>query len=233
MEEFCQKWSSLGITDEEEVVLNLDEEEVGLSAISLKDSLVGRLLCHKPYNKKALKSVMGSLWKTRGGLEISDLEDDVLLFKFKNPVDKARVLETGPWLFDRFLLVLFDPGDGGFNEESFKISESWVQLHGVPSLFRTAKMGEVIGKQIGQVVRIDKDREGRCKDNFIRLRLKFDVTKPLRRGVHIKFGVNVEPTWVELKYEKLADLCFFCGRLGHGWRACTVEGARVGDSIAE
>ena len=159
MEEFRKKWSSLGITDEEEEVIQIGEDEMELNAISLKDSLVGKLLCSKPYNMKALKTIMGSLWKTRGALEISELEHDVLRFKFENTADKNRVLETGPWLFDRMLLVLFYPGDGGFTEDSFRHTKSWIQLYDVPCLFRTEKMGEVIGKQIGQVVRIDKDRE--------------------------------------------------------------------------
>lgn len=128
-------------TDDEEVVVTIDEEDVHLGTISLKDSLVGKLLCDKPYNKKALKSVMGNLWKTRGGLEISELENDVLRFKFESSADKVRINETGPWLFDKNLLVLFNPGDGGFSDESFRFGEFWVQFHGVPCLSHTAKMG--------------------------------------------------------------------------------------------
>ena len=91
MEEFCQQWSAMGITDDEEVVVMTDDEEVRLGSISLKDSLVGKPLCIMPY---------------------------------------------------------------------------------------------------------------------------------------------AEPTWVELKYERMADFCFFYGRLGHGWMGCLVEGARSGDSLS-
>ncbi|KAM6576878.1 hypothetical protein CsatB_028715 [Cannabis sativa] len=45
----------------------------------------------------------------------------------------------------------------------------------------------------------------------------FDVAHPLPRGLPIHFsGIN-KVVWLELKYENLPDICFFCGRMGHSY----------------
>lgn len=50
-----------------------------------------------------------------------------------------------------------------------------------------------------------------------------DIDKPLRRGVKIATGKETSK-WVEIKYERLGDFCFYCGRLGHTNRACQFHG---------
>lgn len=54
--------------------------------------------------------------------------------------------------------------------------------------------------------------------------MDLDLTKPLVVGFPIPcFGLST--AWVQFKYEKLADFCYVCGRLGH-----TQSSYRVADS---
>uniref|UniRef100_A0A803P8Y0 Reverse transcriptase domain-containing protein n=1 Tax=Cannabis sativa TaxID=3483 RepID=A0A803P8Y0_CANSA len=51
----------------------------------------------------------------------------------------------------------------------------------------------------------------------------FDVAQPLPRGVPVNFtGIN-KVVWLELKYENLPDICFFCGRMGHSYNKGCIE----------
>lgn len=40
-----------------------------------------------------------------------------------------------------------------------------------------------------------------------------NLDKPLLRGTNLK--LNGAICWVDFKYEKLADFCYYCGHVGH------------------
>ncbi|KAL2902448.1 Cellular nucleic acid-binding protein-like protein [Bienertia sinuspersici] len=56
-------------------------------------------------------------------------------------------------------------------------------------------------------------------ERYMQMKVLVDVRKPLRRGLKIATRVNVTK-WVDIKYERLGDFCYFCGRLGHIDRDC-------------
>lgn len=47
---------------------------------------------------------------------------------------------------------------------------------------------------------------------FIRVRVKTDITKPLLRGKKINLGKR-ESVWVRFSYERFPNLSYCCGRL--------------------
>lgn len=61
----------------------------------------------------------------------------------------------------------------------------------------------------------------------MRVKVKVDVTKPLCRGR--KIGLcNGEEIWVSFKYERLPNLCYWCGQLTHHDNECFVWLKRKG-----
>lgn len=58
----------------------------------------------------------------------------------------------------------------------------------------------------------------------MRIKALIEIDKPLRRGVTISTGRGLSK-WVGVKYERIGDLCFFCGRLGHMDRECQFHNA--------
>ena len=221
MEDLCDKWSELGIEEEEDgEVMFFDEEELVSSAADLSGCLLGRLLRKRSFNKSALKSVMARIWRTSWKLEISDHGEGILCFRFEKASDKDRVWDSGPWTFDKSTLVLCDPAIEKPSGDEFRYVEFWVQLHGIPFKYRSVRMGELIGGKIGKVVKVEKNREGRVCGEFIRARIAIDIGKPLMKGVFIKLGAEEGKSWVAFRFEKLGDFCFACGRLGHGESEC-------------
>lgn len=53
----------------------------------------------------------------------------------------------------------------------------------------------------------------------MRIKVMLDIDKPLRRGMRIATGKK-SSKWVGVKYERLEDFCFFCGRLDHIEKDC-------------
>ncbi|KAL2939065.1 Dihydrolipoyl dehydrogenase mitochondrial [Bienertia sinuspersici] len=51
-----------------------------------------------------------------------------------------------------------------------------------------------------------------------------EVGKPLRRGIKITQNNN-NVRWVDIKYERLGDFCYYCSMLGHVDRNCTMIAA--------
>lgn len=52
---------------------------------------------------------------------------------------------------------------------------------------------------------------------FTRLWVCIDIMKPLLRRKKLNVGLD-KPVWVSFTYERLSDLCFYCGMLRHGHR---------------
>ncbi|KAK3211628.1 hypothetical protein Dsin_016334 [Dipteronia sinensis] len=85
---------------------------------------------------------------------------------------------------------------------------------------------KLLVEQIGEVVEIPVDSNG-CRGRFLRVKVRFDIAKPLKRGLRLDLEDNGILTVVELKYERLPEFCFACGRIGHGIRDCPNEEARA------
>ena len=104
------------------------------------------------------------------------------MFEFDDAMDLERVLEFEPWSYDKSIVVLRRAVD----EESapslnFDSVTFWVQLHNVPNKCLTQATGEVVGNNIGTLVQaVDPEDDGEGGE-FLRIRVKMDITKALPR----------------------------------------------------
>ncbi|TXG64273.1 hypothetical protein EZV62_011267 [Acer yangbiense] len=100
-----------------------------------------------------------------------------------------------------------------------------IEIHDIPILCMNRRTAKWLAEQLGEVVEIpSKSRE--CWGKFMRVKVRLDISKPLKRWLRLKLGKSKEVTLVGLKYERLHDFCFVCGRIGHGIKECTDEEAR-------
>jgi hypothetical protein len=58
----------------------------------------------------------------------------------------------------------------------------------------------------------------------VRVRIEVDIQKPLKPGIFL-LRTGLHDTWIGLKYEKLPELCFKCGVIGHAKKDCLITRA--------
>ncbi|KAK5812923.1 hypothetical protein PVK06_028367 [Gossypium arboreum] len=76
-----------------------------------------------------------------------------------------------------------------------------------------------VGNAIGELVAIDwKDRNSGWTE-FMRIKVKIDVLKLLRRVVRMVEKTGEEKIGL-IKYERLLDFCYACGVIGHTMKTC-------------
>ena len=96
----------------------------------------------------------------------------------------------------------------------------WVQVHDIPICFMTKMVAEGICDTIGEInksIGAMDDKSG----HFIIAWVIIDISLPLCRGrvVTLESG---EKTWVSFKYERLPNLCYWCGCLTHDKKSCNL-----------
>ncbi|KAK5833211.1 hypothetical protein PVK06_017029 [Gossypium arboreum] len=73
---------------------------------------------------------------------------------------------------------------------NFNIIPFWIRVYNIPFEQTDRQVAIDIGSEVGEVMAIDwRDREG-CWIGYIRIRIKIDVSKPLRRVVYLVGGME-------------------------------------------
>ncbi|KAM2928205.1 hypothetical protein COP2_035470 [Malus domestica] len=133
-----------------------------------------------PPLKKAHRFSLGGcrdeafLWLFKSGLQLSELKNVEIVIS-DTEMERLRVLR-----FQTEVDGLQVPADVPFLEQCF-----WVHIHGLPSVFTTKEMGEVIVAAMGRCVTVDCEND-LCFDEFMHIKVAIDVFKPLRRGVQLR-----------------------------------------------
>ena len=91
----------------------------------------------------------------------------------------------------------------------------WVQIHNLPLEMMTRVNAEKIGRKIGRLVEVEDPMmvEGGGR-GFLRIRVAMKVLKPLEDGFWVPRR-DKDRACASIRYEKLFDFCFACGKLGH------------------
>lgn len=90
----------------------------------------------------------------------------------------------------------------------------WIRVYNLPFKGRlNTNIDEAIGNKIGDFIKMDSSGLMRI-DKSVRIRVKFDVRKPLMKRVKIKRRGGVEEIF-DVKYER-PPLFYYLGKIGHG-----------------
>ncbi|KMS96531.1 hypothetical protein BVRB_8g202020 [Beta vulgaris subsp. vulgaris] len=212
------KFNGLSLTEEEEEVVECEERDDDTISEQLKLCLVGKLLTLNPFSMEAMKNTMRIAWRLGKGMVVREIENNMIMYQFFTMSDKMKVLEEGPWFFDGSPLLLQEVEEGiQPSEIVFDTMRWWVKAEDVPLNKRTKSMAVSMASCMGRFVEFDEsDPIGWCK--YMRFRVDVQLDKPLRRGMRIATANGSK--WIKFKYEKLMDLCFACGKLGHNYSQC-------------
>ena len=214
MEDLPKSWSCLTLSENDGSDLRLTEEQAELEHV-----LAVKFLTKRALNIDAIAKTFTPLWRAKNGFKIQKEGDHVVLFTFDDKSELEKIVAAKPWSFDKHIMVLqnYDK-EVDLTEMEFKWVTFSVQVHDIPIRFRNKQVAERICEAIGKVnVRFDdNESEG---DGFIRIRVTIDVSKPLCQGRVISLDSGKE-LWVPFKYERLPNMCYWCGCLTHDDKDC-------------
>ncbi|KAE8772657.1 protein transport protein sec24 [Hordeum vulgare] len=126
-------------------------------------------------------------------------------------------MSQGPWLF-RNMAVIFAPYDGYSEAMDVLMVHMpiWLQIHKLPDGYCRVDVVEKLLRSSGEI--LETRIAGNSRGDYIRVRVKHDVRKPLTKFVSIVKG-KVRSVYA-VRYEKLARFCKACGIIGHDHKEC-------------
>lgn len=171
-----------------------------------RSCLVGKLISDRLIGKEAIKSTLIKGRRPTGMTSFKVLGDNLFLVEFEHFWDKSRVLEGRPWVFEGSLFSL-----GDFNgsippapaQMDFEKAPFWVRMFNLPLTCMSEAMGVHLGSMMGDVEEVETEVDGVGWGEYLRVKIKIGITKPLSRGRVLK--LDGDNTWVAFPYERLAS----------------------------
>ncbi len=160
------------------------------------------------------------LWRTVQGFTAQDLGNNMMVFIFEDDSNLERVLQSEPWMYDKHL-VSFQrvEADTSIAEMECRWVLFWIQIHNLPVQRMNHDTAMALGRTLGVVEKVVESEEGKGREGCMRVRVKLDISKPLCRG-RKAWLMEGKETWISFRYERLPNLCYWCGLLTHGERDC-------------
>lgn len=125
-------------------------------------------------------------------------------------------------MFDDHPLILArcDKTDAAL-EQPLNHAKFWVYLFNLPLSKHSVDIGHKLGNLLGEVLVVQVSKSEAKWQDWILVRVKLDVRRPLMRGalVHLRGNSRI---WIEFKYGKLPNFCYLCRVLGYVKRECSL-----------
>jgi hypothetical protein len=200
----------------------------GIQACNI--SIIGKIITDKPIHVNSIQNGLENIWGAPAGLKIQELGGKILQFFLTDPADRDKILLGNPWIFrNSWLIVKQWDRETDIQAIDFDHVPIWVQLWGLPPHCKTKKMGESIGALMGKV-EASEFYEYPGKRVIIKIRVAINIHKPILSGIHV--GNPIDGTsWVDYRYEKLPQVCFNCGMIGHMDKLCRNQALQL-DTLA-
>ena len=153
---FIERIQNISLTFEEEepITIRTAREDEILEEYSL--SLIGKFMTTRPFNTRAAKNLLRSVWKMDSNLKIVDVGEGIFQFRFSLESQLQWVWDNGPWSFENNMLVL-QRWEKGLTTKSVRFMSLpiWVQVYGLPFDLINEEAGLDIGQGIRRVVEVD------------------------------------------------------------------------------
>lgn len=184
--------------------------------------LVGKMISLKQVKNNAVYNVLKAAWSAYGSVKMSDLEGEVMAFDFESQADRDRVFDMSPWSIHGHCLNLkVCPPNRCIGEVDFGRIQMWIQIHDLSLEMLSLENAKHAASSIGICLEIDSETEMH-KRGYIRMRVEVVVNVPLSAGFWWRDNSGKE-RWAHVKYERLSDLCYGCGTLGHNAQSCNLD----------
>lgn len=182
----------LNLTEEEgEFVVFSDDEDEG-NTTSPVWALVGKALAPSALHQSTITGALKPVWGNPFGIKIRSIGekgDNLFVAEFGCKEDKERILAASPWVFGKFAVILCEYDDKlKPSEIRFDRMEILVRLIDLPLGWMNQQRGVRAMRLLGEVVKMDVDKDGKASGPFLRARVAIEINKPIKRGVLLKMS---------------------------------------------
>ncbi|KAJ8747492.1 hypothetical protein K2173_014391 [Erythroxylum novogranatense] len=189
----AEDMASLSVDDdgEEEVVVIDDDiaKESGDSTLSV----VGHFLTERPVNFTAMKHRLATLMKPVMGMSVREVNGELYLFQFYHKVDMDRILDMSHWSFNNQALLMEKMGDYDHPcDVPLNHLYLWVKVFGLRAGFKSESVLKWVVDVIGEFVEADPNNYVQKWCEFWRVRIKFDIRKPIKEAMKLNKGDSNE-----------------------------------------
>jgi hypothetical protein len=185
---------------------------------------LGKVFSEKPASVDGLKATLGKIWCPLKGLQIKALGENIFLFSFSQASGKRKALENGPWMHQNDLMVVedFDP-EKSRDDYQFEFIPVWIHVLKLPLGRMNRETGEAVGDAAGEFLEVDVGEDGMAVGEYLRVKVKLNITNPLLRGMMVQVGADKREKWCPFEYEFLPVFCYTCGLIGHDDSSCATK----------
>ncbi|PQP99326.1 uncharacterized protein Pyn_18501 [Prunus yedoensis var. nudiflora] len=204
------------------------EEALGISNLEDGPKLVGAVIAQKLPNKGAIKNILKAAWKNYGETRIVWVMENRFAITVSDENMADKIINNGPWSVMKCCFAVKRwPPTLAIEEVQMDHVPHWIQIRGIPlNLCHEENMIKV-GSKAGEVIEFED--LGRTR-GFLRVRVEVDTNLPLVAGFWLP-RIDGTETWEEYQYERLADFCYRCGRIGHVMDTCIFEEPSTNESV--
>lgn len=168
----------------------VEDNDMDLTDKDIENTVACKILSNKGINVEHLPKI----WGVEENVQLKKTGKNMYICKFKNRKTKRRV------------------GDRGIKALDFRYVNFWVDFHNLPVVCLNRKYAIALANSIGAFVKMnEEEEEGRVWGETLRVKVKLEANKPLRRGTKVKVGSMAEEEWIPITIEKLPDFCYQCG----------------------
>ena len=183
--------------------------------------LAARFYTGRMLSMVAIAKTLKGIWRTRRGFEVRDMGDHRVLFIFRDEGDVEHIMKGEPWTFDKHLVALKRiKKHSDLSQLKFETTCMWVQVHNLPIGISSSAAKSIVSAT-GKVFENSLDKEVYEGNNFVRVRVGIDITKPLCRGRKLALR-DGQDSLVCFKYERIPNICHWCSKLTHMDKECSI-----------
>ena len=218
-EDLANVWAKLSLFEEEEVDIDVQKNDFRSVSSRCQACIVGKSVANRYVSMETIKNNLLQWWRISGTLSFKVIGENLFLIEFEHGKDKKQVLEGKTWVVEGNLFLVEDyDWHISSTKLKFDLTSLWVCMSYFPLGCMSREVGRKIGSLVGIVEKVDTDEDGIGWGEFLRVKIRVDLTKPLARGR--KMQVDGESIWIAFQYKRLPKFCFQCGVIIHSHEGC-------------